>query len=280
MNKRTVWVFPLVLALCLCASPLAREEDQPWRKRERPSARQEPPTPSPTPGGPQIIGHIPMEEEKTPLYDVPKITDVVTQEETAASRTLMPGSSMLSMEPLLQYPELPTGCESVALTMALKSLGYSLEKTTIAEEYLVYSDDNFALGYVGDPFSEEGAGVFPPGLVRTANAYLAAQSSSYKAYDASGLDLMDLLSFLASGHPVLLWVTMSYDEPSFSHDIADFEGRDYCWYWNEHCVALRGYDLTAGTLTLEDPLEGELVMDLEEMVDLSREIGNYAVVIR
>ena len=53
------------------------------------------------------------------------------------------------MEVILQKPELPTGCESVALTMVLKQKGYSIEKTTIAEEYLIYNKTNYASGYVG-----------------------------------------------------------------------------------------------------------------------------------
>ena len=68
------------------------------------------------------------------------------------------------MENILQNPELPTGCESVALTMVLKYLGFDLEKTTIADDYLVFADRNFAMGYIGNPHTEDGAGIFAPGL--------------------------------------------------------------------------------------------------------------------
>ena len=50
------------------------------------------------------------------------------------------------IQPILQEPELPTGCESVALTMALEYLGFELEKTTIADQYLIRSATNFAEG--------------------------------------------------------------------------------------------------------------------------------------
>lgn len=75
------------------------------------------------------------------------------------------------MEVILQKPELPTGCESVALTMVLKQKGYPIEKTTIAEEYLIYNRDNYASGYVGDPSTYGGVGIYPPGLVNTANCF-------------------------------------------------------------------------------------------------------------
>ena len=51
-------------------------------------------------------------------------------------------SEEIEMENILQNPELPTGCESVALTMVLKYLGFDLEKTTIADDYLVFADRN------------------------------------------------------------------------------------------------------------------------------------------
>lgn len=85
------------------------------------------------------------------------------------------------MENILQNPELPTGCESVALTMVLKYLGFDLEKTTIADDYLVFADRNFAMGYIGNPHTEDGAGIFAPGLVKTANNFLEAQESEKEA---------------------------------------------------------------------------------------------------
>ena len=47
----------------------------------------------------------------------------------------------LDTEELFQNPELPTGCESVALTAALQYLKFDLEKTDIAENYLTYGED-------------------------------------------------------------------------------------------------------------------------------------------
>ena len=282
MNKRLAWAFLLILFTFSAALSSSAEERPRGRWREKPSSYKEDDTvyATPTPPGPRIIGHISLDPKKPEeSVDVPKIQDVLSESELTALRTLQPNSASLPLEPLLQYPDLPTGCESVALTIALKGLGFELGKATIASQYLVYSDDNFALGYVGDPFSDDGAGVFPPGLVRTANSFLEAQGSSYKAYDASGVSFLDLLSFLADGKPVILWVTMTYDDPMFSMDISDFEGRDYYWFWNEHCVALKAYDKTAGTVTVEDPLEGELTMELGTIEHLFKEIG-YAVTIR
>ena len=235
--------------------------------------------------GPVLIGELPFgwaKEEDTLLQhlEMPYISSIVPDERLASSLRSLPESAYLAMDYIDQNPELPTGCESVALTMALNSLGFHLSKTTIAEQYLIYSEDDLAQGYNGDPFEEDGAGVFPPGVVLTANNFLSSQGATVRAYEASDATFEQLLAFLSVGNPVLLWVTMEYDEPWWGEDYGEFNGIYYQWYWNEHCVALEGYDLNEETVTIFDPLNGILTMDLYEIEELSAELGGLAVVLR
>ena len=229
---------------------------------------------------PVIPGELLFQENHPSLYEMLTISDLPSDDDLEkAKQSLPPRAEISTMEEEFQMPELPTGCESVALTIALRSLGFSLEKTTIAQDYLIYSDDNFAEGYVGDPFSPEGAGIFSPGIVMSANEYLADQDTAIRAYDASSLSLDALLPYVACGSPVLLWVTIDYALPTFSQDVCLFQGESYWWYWNEHCVAIKSYDRQAGTITLEDPLEGTLTMDYALLQDIHEAI-HYAVVLR
>ena len=191
----------------------------------------------------------------------------------------LPSHYMLDVESLQQKPELPTGCESVALTMALRSLGYSLSKTEIAEKYLVYNDMNLVVGYVGDPFSDNGAGIFAPGLTATANKYLKANGDTHTAYDISGTDFEDLFVFLAGGYPVVFWGTIDYDFPHWSSEEFNYKGRTYQWYLNEHCLMLEGYFKNDGTCMIQDPLAGEVEKDIVLMEDIYNAIGKYAIVI-
>lgn len=69
---------------------------------------------------------------------------------------------ILPMENILQNPELPTGCESVALTMVLNYYGQKLSKTTIADEYLIRDPENFVTAYKGDPYQISGDGIYAP----------------------------------------------------------------------------------------------------------------------
>lgn len=201
------------------------------------------------------------------------------EERIARLRNALPDAASLEIQPILQEPELPTGCESVALTMALEYLGFELEKTTIADQYLIRSATNFAEGYVGDPWSDHGAGVFPPGLTATADRFLNDHDSRMSACDLTGAEFEELYSYIAAGFPVLIWSTMYYDAPKFAGIVSTAGDRTYEWYNNEHCIVLGGYDLTQNTVTLFDPLRDTQVMDISDMKCLYDAVGKYAVVI-
>ena len=195
------------------------------------------------------------------------------------NRTSIPSRFVIDTDSILQEPELPTGCESVALTMALNSLGFSLDKTTIADDYLVYNDSNLVIGYVGDPYEYDGAGIFPHGLTSTANKYLKAQNSTQTAYDISGTDFEDLLVYIGGGYPVVMWSTIGYEDVEWSRDSFEFQGKKFRWYWNEHCVMLQGYDLDDEDCYILDPLQGEVEIEIDRMKKIYDEIGKYAIVI-
>ena len=171
--------------------------------------------------------------------------------------TLEKSSALLDVTPLYQYPELPTGCESVSLTMVLNYLGENLSLTEIASDYLVYGD-NMVTGYCGDPFGDYGAGVFPPGLLATAKNYISSNSRPLAAADTTGTSLSDLFKLIDKGFPVVIWSTSSLRDPYNNDDemLIEYNGYEYWWYTNEHCVALIGYDLDNGTVTINDPQYG------------------------
>lgn len=231
-------------------------------------------------------GPMDMESQETSekAYVMENVENVQQIEPTRIIReeSQAPQAVQLDVPELLQKPELPTGCESVALTMALLYEGYDLEKTTIADEYLVYSEDgDFTRGYVGDPKSRQGAGCFPPTIVETANSYLAEQGAGKVAEDVTGTDFEVLLEkYLAEGIPVILWHTMYMSEPEFTEEIYERNGIAYSWYSQEHCVVLSGYDMEQNTVTVNDPLEGIIERDMDEFQALFEQTGKFAVVIK
>lgn len=213
-------------------------------------------------------------ESPQTLQEKEELSEVEFESESDVS-----SSVILEISCLLQNPELPTGCESVALTMVLNTLGYSLEKTMIADQYLVYDSENLAKGYVGDPYSSSGAGVFPPGLTETANRFLRHQHSSLRAYNISGTPFEELYSYIEHGNPILIWTTIDYETPYFSDIINEYQGAFYQWYENEHCVVLGGYDLKKNTVILFDPLQGQTEIEEYIIKNIYDTIGQYAVAI-
>ena len=179
---------------------------------------------------------------------------------------------------VLQNPELPTGCESVALTIVLNAMGYPLEKTEIARNYLERGD-NFAISYVGDPFSQNGAGCFPPAIVQTADKYLKEQEDERRGHNLTGRTLDDLCQYIDNGIPVLVWTSMYMMEPQFTGAVVTYHGQKYEWYRSEHCVVLYGYDETKNTYLISDPLVGYVERDQAAFERIYEMTGACAVAI-
>lgn len=204
------------------------------------------------------------------------IGDIVIDEN---GRCELPTKAAIEMEELMQNPELPTGCESVALTMVLRYYGFGLEKTTIADEYLDYSENDFVTAYVGNPHTESGAGCFAPAIEKAANKFLNSQNSEMKARDISPTSMEDLYAYLANGTPVIVWNSMYMTDLERMSDHYIYEGKTYYWYRKEHCVVLCGYDRENNTVLVNDPLEGMVQRDAARFEELYDEIGQMAVVI-
>lgn len=179
---------------------------------------------------------------------------------------------------LIQTPELPTGCESVALTIVLRSMGFELEKTDIAKNYLAMGTD-MATSYVGDPFSKNGAGCFPPAIVNAANKYLEEKKDKRTAHNITGESIDDLREYIDNGLPVILWSSMYMADPAKSGGSYTYQGQTYQWYRSEHCVVLYGYDKGKDVYLVSDPLNGYVERDASAFKNIYDSIGKYAVVI-
>ena len=66
-----------------------------------------------------------------------------------------------------------------------------------------------------------------PAIVRTADAYLAAQGSSLEATDITGSSLDQVLDQMAGGNPVIAWCTIGLEPPGAAYRTARENGRTY-----------------------------------------------------
>ncbi len=188
-------------------------------------------------------------------------------------------STRLDVPSRLQYPELPTGCESVALTDVLLFFGYELETSEIADEWLPLSDSDFVNAFLGDPHRADGHACMAPGIVTAARSYLEAHGSSLEVEDATGMTFEELLATVSEGHPVIAWCTIDLAETGDSYDVSWQEGREYHLFPNSHCVVVSGYDIDAGIVYVSDPLVGTTSYDMATFATRYYELGAQAIVI-
>ena len=109
-----------------------------------------------------------------------------------------------------QYPELPTGCESVALTNLLNYYGFRLGKTIIADYYLPKgSGGNFVTAFDGNPRRSSGGlmGCVAPAITIAGNNYLRAAGSAKQAKDVSFSSIASIKNRVTCGQPVEMWNT-------------------------------------------------------------------------
>lgn len=192
----------------------------------------------------------------------------------------VPGASavVLQVEPILQNPELPTGCESVALTMVLNYCGYHLAKTDIADHYLEKDPQNFVTKFKGDPYDPDGDGIYAPGLTKTAARFLAEHGSEKTACDLTGAELPELYRYLDQSIPVIVYDSVYLHTPVA---VADYtvDGRTWQFWHNEHCLVLCGYDPEHHMVLLSDSLSGLVWREEATFRRIYDMLGKMAVVI-
>ena len=201
-----------------------------------------------------------------------------TAEQKAAEimqESLKNKSYNIDVEFIDQNPELPTGCESVSLAMAFNAMGYPTSKTELAENYMPIGG-SYVTTFYGDPHENDGTGIYPPGLVQTAQNYIDANNLDVSPVDLTDKNFKDLYKIIENGSPVVFWITGGLYDP-YTYDGEDFHeiynGRDYPWITNIHCVVMNGYDTENGTVTFTDPLCGTRVYDEDRVEYIYNKIG-------
>ena len=196
-------------------------------------------------------------------------------------RPLHPNSVVLNVPCTMQNPELPTGCESVALTNALNYYGFGLGKTVIADAYMPKSSWDFVTAFWGNPHSaSNGNCISAPGLTNTANSFLISSGSSLRAYNVTGTGFYDLYSYLEAGHPVIIWSTIGMQNLGSCYATQAYGGRVYRTYTNSHTVVLRGFNRSLGTVYIADSLAGYVSNSAQRIASLYSQRGAQAVVIK
>ena len=173
----------------------------------------------------------------------------------------------------MQNPELPTGCESVALTNALRYWGFSLSKTEIADNWMPYGTDG-VYDFTGNPRDSSGWIICAPGITNTANDYLKAHDSDVRAYNKRGTSLKDLRKYIDEGTPVVVWTSIGMATPNYAYSK---HGYPICS--NNHAVVLTGYNPNNNTYQVADSLAGTVWRNGSAFESIYNTMGKQAVIL-
>jgi len=173
------------------------------------------------------------------------------------------GGVMLDVMEFCQYPDYPTGCESVSLYMLLRYYDVDVTVENIYDLLPMgaqpYDDENGVRHganpereFVGDPRSEYSYGVF--------NEPIAGVAEQFKpgVVTKTGATMDDIKAILDTGNPVLVWyVSAPMRDIMYRWAWLDENGELVHWPGGEHAVVVCGYD--DASLTYRDPNAGTTV---------------------
>lgn len=161
-----------------------------------------------------------------------------------------------------QFPEYPTGCESIALKILLEYNGIYVYASEIIDKLkkgsLPYKIEdqlyggNPELEFIGDPRNDYSYGVF--------NGPIAVVSNSFKenVNNKEGLEFDEVLEIVSQGRPVMVWTTINNISSSISESwIYRSTGETIYWKENEHAVVVIGYN--DKQVIVSDPYVGRIV---------------------
>ena len=181
-----------------------------------------------------------------------------------------------------QYPELPTGCESVALTNLLNYYGFGLGKTIIADYYLPKgSNGNFVTAFDGNPRRSSGGlmGCVAPAITIAGNNFLRAAGSGNQAKDVSFSSISSIKNRLTCGQPVEMWNTEWGSWPGGRYAARWYNGHSYGLWGGNHAVVLKGYDDEQGIVYLSDSINGNVTRNAQVFFGTWQQMDSQAVVI-
>lgn len=162
---------------------------------------------------------------------------------------------------MIQYPDYPTGCESVALTILLNYYGYNITPDDVISKLklglLPYMKDDVRYGgnpeieFIGNPYEKTGYGVYEMPILEVTQKY----NSNFVSGTGKSLD--ELLELVDNGVPSIVWVSSGMCVPYISKSWI-YEPTNETIYWKkgEHAVVLIGYNSTS--VIVSDPDTGNI----------------------
>jgi uncharacterized protein YvpB len=203
----------------------------------------------------------------------------------------LPTRVVLSAPEIRQLPELPNGCEVTSLAMLLAAVHRPVPKLELARRLPTdptpptFSGDGSGFysvarwgdpnrGFVGSVYGDGiGYAIYHGPLTR-----FLAQLMPGRAVDLTGHSFDDVLTHVAHGVPVVMWVTTTF-APTDDWVTWQAHGSRVRGTTFEHAVLLVGYDKTS--VYVNNPLNGEREQRVSRALFEAawRQLGQQAVTV-
>ena len=182
----------------------------------------------------------------------PTSSAAITTTGTTGTPVNQAGKRVLADVPVLsQFPDFPTGCESVSAVIAMRYAGDQISVDTFVDDYLetsedFYTSDGISYGpdpsviFAGTPRNSSSYGCMAPVIEKAMNRYYQGRKT---VVNATGTSLKNLCrTYIDRGIPCLVWVTIGMVDAYYTSSWTLPDGTNYRWLANEHCMVLIGYD--------------------------------------
>lgn len=182
----------------------------------------------------------------------------------------------LNVPVIYQHPELPAGCEALALTNMINYYGYNLTKFDIIKKYLSYSNDDFVNYYIGSPYKEfNGGAAMCPAIQNAADSFISANNAPLKSYDLTGKEFEDLFAYIERGNPVQIWTSVYMNALTHSYSQS---GKYKLYDWT-HSVVLSGFDRAQGIVYIADSIVGNVSYSIDRVKEIYKKNTSQALVL-
>lgn len=178
-------------------------------------------------------------------------------------------SKIISAPLICQYPDYPSGCESVAAVMNLKYYRFVITVDDFIDRYLftgsapfkyddVWYSSNPDESFLGDPRSDKGWGIWAKGLERSIQRCLDCYTGNFSV-ESTFSETLDSLceKYIDNNIPVIVWVTAYMEAPRVN--VTPYiigTDKTFTWISPNHCMLLVGYD--EDNYYFNDPITGNL----------------------
>ena len=159
-----------------------------------------------------------------------------------------------------QFPNYPSGCETIALYTLLKYYGVNVSPETLINnlkkgdgpywEGDIRYGGNPEIEFVGNPKASNGYGVYQKPIIALANQYKSG------IVDYTGHSLNQVLELVKNGTPVQVWVSIKLQNTSVCATWINKEtGKEIDWICHLHSLVIVGFN--DNYVYVSDPYTGK-----------------------